>query len=544
MRRRASSGSKSVTVVPSSTLPEAGDRPGGEEQRLGEGGLARPAVADQGDVADLLRRERLGRHRHPPGQRRHGVRGESTQDRPAPPGAAAGSLGARSGTGRCSPGVPIAHRSAPLPTEDSLRMLDGRWRATVERGLEPVGQGLHRAGITADGLTIIGLVFAVGTAFADRRRPPRCSACSASILTGLPDILDGSVARQSGRASPRGAFFDSVCDRVADAALFIGVAWYLAETEHARYAGARDGGARAARCSSPTSGPGPSRSASTARGGLMERAERLVLLGVGLAFDILVPVLWVMLVLTALHRGPAVREGVAPGHARAAAAARVTTAARAPRSPAPAALAQWWAAHRPQTERAGRSGSASPSPLTRPRRTALPALPEAHAVLRVPRRCRDRPRSCPSRSGAPLAREAGGQVGARVHAERRRPGRAQPAPRARAAASAAPSCGGRSTATFESYGRYCYELFRLPDRTSPQWIDGALRAASGIEHIAAGRRRGHGRGARAAAPRQLGLRRRVARGPGLHGHRGRRAGRAARAVRVVRRDACARSGCG
>ena len=37
----------------------------------------------------------------------------------------------------------------------------------------------------------------------------------------------------------------------------------------------------------------------TARGGLMERAERMVLLGVGLAFDILVPVLWIMLVLTA-----------------------------------------------------------------------------------------------------------------------------------------------------------------------------------------------------------------------------------------------------
>ena len=31
----------------------------------------------------------------------------------------------------------------------------------------------------------------------------------------------------------------------------------------------------------------------------MERAERMVLLGVGLAFDILVPVLWIMLVLTA-----------------------------------------------------------------------------------------------------------------------------------------------------------------------------------------------------------------------------------------------------
>jgi acyl-CoA synthetase (AMP-forming)/AMP-acid ligase II len=45
-------------------------------------------------------------------------------------------------------------------------MLDGRWRAKVERGLEPVGQGLHRVGISADGLTVIGLVIAVATAFA------------------------------------------------------------------------------------------------------------------------------------------------------------------------------------------------------------------------------------------------------------------------------------------------------------------------------------------------------------------------------------------
>ena len=97
-------------------------------------------------------------------------------------------------------------------------MLDGRWRASVERGLEPVGRGLGRAGITADGLTIIGLVFAVGDRVRDRRPVTCCSAMFGVILTGLPDILDGSVARTSGRATPRGAFFDSVCDRVADAA--------------------------------------------------------------------------------------------------------------------------------------------------------------------------------------------------------------------------------------------------------------------------------------------------------------------------------------
>jgi len=43
----------------------------------------------------------------------------------------------------------------------------------------------------------------------------------------------------------------------------------------------------------------------SARGGFMERAERMVLLGIGLAFDVLIPVLWVMLaltILTAVHR--------------------------------------------------------------------------------------------------------------------------------------------------------------------------------------------------------------------------------------------------
>ena len=41
-----------------------------------------------------------------------------------------------------------------------------------------------------------------------------------------------------------------------------------------------------------------------ARGGLMERAERIILLGVGLLFDsLLIGVLWVMLVLTLITAG-------------------------------------------------------------------------------------------------------------------------------------------------------------------------------------------------------------------------------------------------
>ena len=43
------------------------------------------------------------------------------------------------------------------------------------------------------------------------------------IITGLHDLLDGPVAKAAGTASVRGAFFDSVTDRVADAVLMLGV---------------------------------------------------------------------------------------------------------------------------------------------------------------------------------------------------------------------------------------------------------------------------------------------------------------------------------
>jgi len=42
------------------------------------------------------------------------------------------------------------------------------------------------------------------------------------------DLLDGAVARASGRSSKFGAVLDSTCDRVADAAVFASIAWFYA----------------------------------------------------------------------------------------------------------------------------------------------------------------------------------------------------------------------------------------------------------------------------------------------------------------------------
>lgn len=105
-------------------------------------------------------------------------------------------------------------------------MFDGRWRTTFETGLRPIGAQISRSGITANHLTLTGMAMATAAAFTIANGWLRAGVILV-VLTAVPDVLDGAVAKASGTASARGAFFDSVIDRVSDALLLGGVAWYL-----------------------------------------------------------------------------------------------------------------------------------------------------------------------------------------------------------------------------------------------------------------------------------------------------------------------------
>ena len=50
------------------------------------------------------------------------------------------------------------------------------------------------------------------------------------IFAGTFDILDGALARSSGRSYPYGAFLDSTLDRYSEGAIYIGLAAYFAST--------------------------------------------------------------------------------------------------------------------------------------------------------------------------------------------------------------------------------------------------------------------------------------------------------------------------
>jgi CDP-diacylglycerol--glycerol-3-phosphate 3-phosphatidyltransferase len=178
-------------------------------------------------------------------------------------------------------------------------MFDGRWRDAVDRSTGPVGTALHRRGITADVLTATGLISATGTAVLVASGHLHL-AIILLIVTGLHDLLDGPVAKAAGTASVRGAFFDSVTDRVADAVLMGGVSWFLIDHHEGHLALLPLAVLGVTALVSYERAKAESLGLS-AKGGLMERAERMILLGVaffGTAF--VVPVMWIMLVLISI----------------------------------------------------------------------------------------------------------------------------------------------------------------------------------------------------------------------------------------------------
>ena len=176
-------------------------------------------------------------------------------------------------------------------------MLDGRWKTDIERTLRPVGTIAAGRGLSADHLTAIGVGVAVLASVVIANGALRGGALLL-LACALPDALDGAVAKATGTAGPRGAFLDSVADRVTDSLLLGGVAWHLSAT----YGGQAALLPMAVMAASTLISYERAKAEAlgfNARGGVMERAERLALLGFGLVFDsLLVPVLWVMLVLT------------------------------------------------------------------------------------------------------------------------------------------------------------------------------------------------------------------------------------------------------
>lgn len=153
-------------------------------------------------------------------------------------------------------------------------------RAVIARIADQPARALLRAGVSPDAITLLGTAGVIAGALYFAFTGDYLGGTIIVTLSAFTDLIDGAMARARGPAGKFGAFLDSTCDRIADGAVFGAVAWYLGE--HDRPWGA------AAAIVSLVAGQAVSYAKAraeslgmTANVGLIERAERLILLGIG-----------------------------------------------------------------------------------------------------------------------------------------------------------------------------------------------------------------------------------------------------------------------
>ncbi|HET7456082.1 MAG TPA: CDP-alcohol phosphatidyltransferase family protein [Gemmatimonadaceae bacterium] len=108
---------------------------------------------------------------------------------------------------------------------------------SIKRGylrvIEPFADLLVRSGVSPNAITLIGTLCTVTGGVIYGAGHIRTAGWFLG-LTALFDVLDGTVARRTGRSSTFGAFYDSTLDRVADGAVLSGLAvFYAREAVHA-----------------------------------------------------------------------------------------------------------------------------------------------------------------------------------------------------------------------------------------------------------------------------------------------------------------------
>ena len=167
-------------------------------------------------------------------------------------------------------------------------MLKEHGQATAYKIIQPLVNLLVRMKVTPNTITTIGLlgnivaavVFIFGAEYGERGDMIYIGIGGLIILfAGLFDMLDGQVARLGKMSSTFGALYDSVLDRYSELILFLGISYYLVAHHYflsSLFAFiALIGSMMVSYVRARAEGLGVE-----CKGGLMQRPERVVLIGV------------------------------------------------------------------------------------------------------------------------------------------------------------------------------------------------------------------------------------------------------------------------
>lgn len=183
-------------------------------------------------------------------------------------------------------------------------MLNVKIRGLWDKVMTPVGNALGRSGLTPNFVTALGVGVQVVVAYFVLTGK-LVTAGLVAIVAALLDTVDGAIARARGLGTKFGAFLDSTTDRIADALVLLSIAWlYLAPSssslEDRRLVG---GLALAAFVLSFLVSYVKARAEGLGfdcNVGLIERAERLIIVIVGLVFNSILAIALGLLALASL----------------------------------------------------------------------------------------------------------------------------------------------------------------------------------------------------------------------------------------------------
>lgn len=176
-------------------------------------------------------------------------------------------------------------------------MLSKYGRSLLAVPVNATARRLHALGVTPNGITLIGFLLTVVAstllAFGELRW-----GGIVLLLASLCDMLDGALARFTNQVSKFGAFLDSTLDRYSESVTLLGLTTYYASRPESQihllliflaligswmvsYTRARAEGLQI-----------------ECQGGFLQRPERLTILITGLILGWMLPVLWVLGILT------------------------------------------------------------------------------------------------------------------------------------------------------------------------------------------------------------------------------------------------------
>mgnify|MGYP001598016646 FL=1 len=98
-------------------------------------------------------------------------------------------------------------------------------RGILQPTLEKIGKAFASTGLSANFWTLVGLVFALASALVYGLGIEFGLIIGGILLlvSGFFDMVDGQVARATGKTSQKGSYLDSMFDKIAEVAIFLGL---------------------------------------------------------------------------------------------------------------------------------------------------------------------------------------------------------------------------------------------------------------------------------------------------------------------------------